>query len=57
MAEGRSPFHEQMSVFAHVSQKVKGVTGQNMVNPFGMASYNYTNDTIQWEDWKRHIFF
>ena len=57
MAEGRSPFHEHMSVFAHVSQKVKGVTGQNMVNPFGNAFYDYTNDTIQWKDWKRGLFF
>ena len=56
MENGYKPFDEKIWVSALISQKVKGVTGQNMVSPFGNAIYNYTNDSIEWKPWSNSIF-
>ena len=52
IAEGRNPYKEKIDVSVTVVQRIKGATGQNIVEAFGYAIYNYNNDTIKWYDWK-----
>jgi len=49
MSKGRHPFEEHLDIYAFASIEVRGVTGQKMYHPYGMASYNFNNDMINFK--------
>ena len=47
-AQGVQPARAMLRVRARVYTAAQGVTGQDQVNVYGVASYNYDNDQIEW---------
>jgi hypothetical protein len=48
-AAGFPPATDRISIFVHAQQPIEGVTGADRVLLFGMASYDYNDDSIEYD--------
>jgi len=57
--EGHRPAREEIFIFANIYQNLRkaGETGEDLIHPFGTATYNYHNDSIKWENFKKPWYF
>ena len=46
--QGVQPARDMLRVRARVYTAAQGVTGQDQVNVYGVANYDYNNDQIEW---------
>lgn len=49
MQKGHQPSDEKIDIIVFSGQKTKGATGKELFRTFGNASYNWRNDTIEWD--------